>query len=57
MIALLVLPGALGLYLVVDAVPDGSFLQIAIGLALLAFTPFYARRTVRAMELRKRDDL
>jgi hypothetical protein len=53
---LLVFPGAVGLYMVVDGIPDGAYLQVGIGLLLIACTPFLARRLVRKSEFGSRDD-
>jgi hypothetical protein len=55
-VSLLVLPGVIGLYLVVTGFPDGAYLQVAIGLLLLVCTPFLARRLVRKSEFGRRND-
>jgi hypothetical protein len=55
-ILLLVLPGAIGLLLVVNGIGNGAYLQIGIGLLLIASTPFLARRLVRKSEFGSRDD-
>jgi hypothetical protein len=54
-ISLLVLPAAVGLYLVVEGIPDGAYLQVAIGLLLLICAPFLARRIVSKAEFGGRD--
>jgi hypothetical protein len=55
-ILLLILPGAVGLYLVVNGIPDGAYLQVGFGLMLIACTPFLARRIIRKSEFGSRED-
>ena len=51
-----VLPGVIGLFLVVDGLPNGAYLEVGAGLLLLAATPFLARRLVRKSDFRHFDD-
>ena len=53
---LLVLPGAVGLFLLMNGITDRVYVQIGIGLLLIALTPFLARRVVRKSEFLPRDD-
>jgi hypothetical protein len=53
---LLVLPGAIGLYLLVNGIADGAYLEVAVGLLLVACTPILARRLIRKSKFGNSDD-
>lgn len=55
-ILLLVLPGAVGLLLVMNGITDGAYIQAGIGLLLIASAPLLARRLVCKSEFEPRDD-
>jgi hypothetical protein len=42
-----ILPGAIGLYLLIDGISNGAYLEVGIGLLLVACTPILARRLIR----------
>lgn len=55
-VGMLVLPAAIGLFLLVEGISEGQYMVAGIGLVLLAVAPFLARRLIRKSEFGHHDD-